>query len=408
MSNYQLQPKLGLGNITFYGIGTIIGAGVYVLVGKVAGPAGLYLPWAFLIAGIIALFTALSYAELASRFPKSAGTALYVYKATNIAVLTRIIGYLVALTGLVSAAAIINGFVGYFQLFVESPRAVAIIGVTLLLTAIACWGIKASAWTVTLITCIEVGGLLYVIFVISGNDPVIEYQQLLPPFELDAWAGILMGSFLAFYAFVGFEDMVNVAEEIKNPRRNLPLAIFIAIAAATIIYLLVAFFAVRYLSVDRLVASDAPLAELVANAGHSTTFIGVIALFAVINGALVQLIMASRLFYGMANQKLAPKVFQEIHHNTKTPIKGTLILAVVLLAVALWLPLTTLAKLTSFLMLIIFSAVNISLILIKRKQNTPAEDVISVPWLVPVFGLVLTLLFIVIQLMHWSGLTGGH
>ncbi len=394
-----LKRSLSLPVTSFYGIGTIIGAGIYVLVGKVGAVAGLFLPYAFLLAGVIAAFTAFSYAELSSRFPHSAGSAAYIHEAWHRRWLVQLVAVLVATTGIVSAATMANGFVGYLGLFVQIPDYLAITMLVALLTLIALWGINESAFTVTLVTLVEVGGLLFVIYVSRGAPAVTEWPQIFAVPEPEAWVGLLMGSFLAFYAFIGFEDMVNLAEEVKNPRRTLPRAILIAIAVSTLLYMAVAALAVRTTSIEVLAQSEAPLASMVTNAGYSPGFIGVISMFAVVNGALVQIIMASRLLYGIAKKGMAPQIFVRVSARTQTPVVTTLLVGAVILVFALWLPLTMLAKITAFIMLLIFSLVNISLVAIKVRGAKAEEGAISYPIWIPAVGFLMCFTLIAFQVL---------
>ncbi|MBB5211201.1 APC family permease [Microbulbifer hydrolyticus] len=394
-----LKRSLSLPATSFYGIGTIIGAGIYALIGKVGGEAGVSLPYAFLLAGIIAGFTALSYAELSSRYPQSAGSAAYIFQAWQRRWFAQLVGVLVAITGIVSAATIANGFVGYLELFIQVPEYLAISVLIIVLGLIALWGINESALTVTLITLIEVGGLLFVIFVSREAPAVQEWQQVLAIPDMSAWPGLLVGSFLAFYAFIGFEDMVNIAEEVKNPRRTLPRAILIAIVVSTLLYMLVAAIAVRTVATDELAQSGAPLAALVSNAGYSTAFIGVISMFAVVNGALVQIIMASRLLYGMAKKGMAPELFSRINARTQTPVAATVLVAGCILVFSLWLPLTVLAKITAFIMLVIFSVVNLSLVVVKLRREQNDANIIRYPLWCPVTGFVMCVALIGFQLL---------
>ncbi len=279
----SLKRELSLAAVTFYGIGTIIGAGIYVLVGKVAAASGVLLPFAFLLAGTIAAFTAFSYAELSSRFPQSAGSAIYIYQAWKQVRLSQLVGILVILTGIVSAATISRGFVGYLNLFVDLSPTVSILMLIGTLTLIALWGIKESAAVITLITLLEIGGLIYVLIASSSMPNILAWSDIRQPFIEDTGLlAIIAGSFLAFYAFIGFEDMVNVAEETKNPTKNMPFAIAIAICVSTLLYVGVALLAIRSLPVATLSNSKAPLADLVASAGYSAHFIGAISLVAVV------------------------------------------------------------------------------------------------------------------------------
>ncbi|MCK4587806.1 MAG: amino acid permease, partial [Gammaproteobacteria bacterium] len=296
-----LKRSLSLPLITFYGLGTIIGAGIYVLIGVVASKAGMFSPLAFLLAAFIAGFTAFSYAELSSRLPRSAGEAVYIQEAFGKRWLSTIIGWSVVAIGLVSAATIANGFVGYLKIFIEIPDWLSITCLVISLGLIAAIGISQSVWIATIITLIEIGGLVYVLVVAGDNFSQIPARlpELIPSFEISAWNGIFVGAFLAFYAFIGFEDMVNVAEEVKDAPRTLPKAIIIALVVSTFLYLAIALIAVLALPVNELATSSAPLAlivenSVVSNGNNPTLFISAISLIAVINGALIQIIMASR------------------------------------------------------------------------------------------------------------------
>lgn len=395
----HLKRALSLPLITFYGLGTIIGAGIYVLIGAVADKAGMFAPIAFLLAALIAGFTAFSYAELSSRLPRSAGEAIYLQHAFGIRWLSTLTGWSVVAIGFVSSATIANGFVGYLDVFFQIPDWLAITVLILTLGLIAAIGINESVWMATIITIIEIAGLFFVLLVAGENLHQLPERlpEMIPSFEAAQWNGIFVGAFLAFYAFIGFEDMVNVAEEVKDAPRLLPKAIIIALIASTFLYLAVAIVAVMALPIEKLSASDAPLAAVVEASGReSTLLISAISLVAVINGALIQIIMASRVMYGMGNRGLAPRWLAEVHPRTQTPLISTAIVTLVILVLALWLPLVTLAQITSFITLIIFAGVNAALIRIKARKDFSPETV-NYPMWVPVIGMILSLLFLVMQ-----------
>jgi APA family basic amino acid/polyamine antiporter len=217
-----LKKQLGTVQILLYGVGTMLGAGIYVLVGKVAQYSGTLAPLSFLIAGLLAGMTAYSYSLLAPRFPKSGGEIVYVSKAFNSKRLASLVGWGVIFTGFISAAAILKGFVGYLDVFIEIPDAYVIIFSMTVLTILAIWGIGESLNVIGVITLIEVVGLLFVIY-IAGLDLEklsSQFSQMFieaPGYDVFA---VFQGAFLAFYAFVGFEDLANVAEEAKNPKKK--------------------------------------------------------------------------------------------------------------------------------------------------------------------------------------------
>lgn len=393
-----LQRSLTLPLLTLYGLGTIIGAGVYVLIGEVAGLAGIYAPFAFLLAATVAGFTAFSYAELTARYPRSAAEAVYLQSAFGQRWLSGLAGWAVVAVGLVSSATLVNGFVGYIGLFVALPDSVIMIALVGGLAAVAGWGIREAAWFAAIVTVIEVAGLLLVV-ALSGDALATlpeRWPQLLPPPSAEVWSGISLGAFLAFYAFIGFEDMANVAEEVKQPQRTLPLGIILALLIATLLYVLIAVVAVSAMPVEQLAASETPLVSLVSDRPRAASLLGVIGLIAVINGALIQLIMASRMIYGMAQTGAAPVWFAKVQRRTHTPLRATVLIALLVLGFALWLPLLTLAKLTSLITLLIFIAMNAALWQLKRREPQP-PGVKTYPLWVPVVGLLLILALLVAQ-----------
>jgi amino acid transporter len=225
-------------------------------------------------------------------------------------------------------------------------------------------------------------------------------ETLLPPFESAFGISILLGAFLAFFAFIGFEDMVNVAEEVKNPQQTLPTAILLALLIATLIYAAVSLVAVLTLDQSTLSASKAPLVDvLAASSDMDPRIISAIGLFAVINGALIQIIMASRIFYGMAKKGWLWQKLANINNITQTPVTATVLVIAIVLTLALWIPLETLAKMTSFLVLTVFALVNAALVIIKFKQTSPS-GVINIPLWVPVTGALTSTSLVLFQLLH--------
>ena len=397
----QLKRSLSLTLVTFYGIGTILGAGIYVLIGEVAVTAGIFTPLSFLTASFLALFTAISYAELSSRFPKSAGEAVYVQEGLQRRHLSILTGLAVVLVGMISSATIAKGFVGYLHVFISMPDWIVIILLVSTLGIIAIWGISESVIIATVLTLLEIGGLLLVLWVALPSFVFLpdRLPDLIPPMEYSIWNGIFLGSFLAFYAFIGFEDMVNVAEEVKEPSKILPIAIILALVVTTILYFLVSLSAILVLPVDKLAGSKAPLALLYEHAtGSRPVIISLISMFAVINGALIQIIMASRILYGMSKQGWLPPILGELNQVTRTPLKSTVLVTAIILILALWLPLITLAKITSLITLLIFAMVNLSLWIIKYRQPAPEEARVFSLW-IPITGFFVTIIFILLQLL---------
>ena len=395
----ELRRSPSLPLITFYGLGTILGAGIYVLVGKVAGAAGIYAPVSFALAAVTAGLSAFTYMELCSRYPLSGGAAVYTQKGFGLRWLSILVGFLIVLSGLVSAATIARGFVGYFRVFFEVPEAMIIIGVVIAIALLAAWGIAQSVAATAVATIIEVGGLLLIIGVAYASFGALPERlpELVPPIELVAWQGIFLGGFLAFYAFIGFEDMVNVAEEVKNPERTLPRAILLTIVISTALYLAVALAAVLVLPLDQLSASEAPLALMFEQAtGASPKVMASISLFAVINGALVQIIMAARMLYGMSREGWLPKGIGKLNARTQTPIFATILVSLAVLVLALALPLVTLAKVTSFAVLAVFAIISLALIRLKHA-GPPAGNTYTVPAWVPYASMASALALLALQ-----------
>lgn len=395
-----LKRTLSLPMLALYGLGTTIGAGIYALIGEVAGVAGMQAPIAFLVASVMAGLTAFSFAELSSRFPRSAGEAYYVQEAFGLRTLSVAIGFMVVFAGVVSAAAIVNAFVGYLHEFIDAPRTVAIIGIVTLLGLIAAWGIAESVIAAGIVTLIEIGGLLLVIWAGGGELSRLPeaLPDMLPSAEWGSLSGIMAGAVLAFFAFIGFEDMVNVAEETKNPTKTLPLAIIITLVVTTLIYLVISVISVLAVPLDQLATHNAPLALIYERStGSPAHVISVIGIIAVLNGALVQIIMASRVLYGLGAQRLLPAILATVNPYTQTPLVATGLVVSIILVLALGFGLAGLAETTSLITLAIFSLVNGALIRIRLRDGKPAEEV-CYPLAVPVLGLLVSLGFLVIGL----------
>lgn len=400
--NVSLKRSLSFQLVTYYGLGNIVGAGIYVLIGKVAGHAGLYTPLSFLIASLVAALTAFTYAELSARYPLSAGESVYLQKGFNITWLSLLVGLLIVLAGSVSAATIIRGFVGYIQVLIDLPSEFIILMLVALLAGVAAWGITESVRIAALFTFIAIFGLLIIIVValpkamtLSSEVPAL--PDLSSPVVLQ---GLFIGAFLAFYAFIGFEDMVNVAEEVIDPSSNMPKAILIALVIATSLYFLIAFLCVLIVPPSELAHSDAPLALVYERAtGNKPLLISIIGLFAIINGALIQLIMASRVFYGLSRQGWLPEILGRVNRITQTPINATICVSFIILILSLWFPIEALAKTTSFLLFIIFTMINLALWRIKYKEQQHPDKIIKLPLWVPIAGALTSISFVIFQLL---------
>lgn len=398
----ELKRALSLPMLTLYGLGTTIGAGIYALLGEIAGAAGYGAPLSFLIASLVAGFTACSFAELSSRFPRAAGAALYVQQGFKLPQLGTLVGLLVIASGLVSAAALVNGFNGYLQGFITLERTVAIVAACLILGGLAAWGIVESVTVAATITVVEIAGLIMIV-AISGDQLGTfpdRWTDFLPGTPSAGWLGIFVGVTLAFYAFIGFEDMVDVAEEVQNVRRNMPLAILCTLGISTALYFLLMVAALLSLEPADLAASAAPMAALYeANTGQAPVIIGFIAMFAIINGSLVQIVMVSRVLYGLSSRGQLPAWFGRVNSLTRTPLLATGVATLLLTGLALSGRLAGLATTTSVIMLTIFVFVNLSLWRIQGREPPP-HGALTFPRFVPACGAILSAGFVGRELLE--------
>lgn len=397
-----LKRTITLPQMIFYGLGTTIGGGIYALTGKVAGIAGMYAPVSFLVSAILILISAFSYAEMSTRYPISAGAAQYVRAAFDKRAFTILIGWLLIFTGVVSAALLSSATAGFLHDMTGWPKGVLITALVILIGGIAAWGISESVAMVVTITLIEIGGLLLVVFSAGGalGDFGARLPEMIPPVaDIAIWTGIMSGAFLAFYAFIGFEDMVNVAEEVKDVKRTMPLAILTCLFATMVIYLLVIITAILTVAPDELAQSNTPLALIMEKGGSAVPpeVMSVISMLATINGALVQIVMGSRVLYGLSKVGDAPSVFGKVHAFTRTPLESTAVVVALILAFALLLELTMLARVASTIILVIFMAVNASLLKVKLMEDEPPEGTFVIPVWVPVLGTITCVALLITQ-----------
>lgn len=396
-----LKRSISLTSLIFYGLGTMVGGGIYALLGKVAGLAGYYTLIAVALSGLLALVTAASFAELSSRYPTCAGEAAYVKAGFGSDRLSIAVGLLVILTGIVSAATLSVAVIGFLQDITPLPHTLGIILLVAGMGLLAVWGVDQSVAAVTAITIIEVSALIYVVLATGETMSEIprRWPQLVPPAEAGAWVGILSGAFLAFYAFLGFEDMVNMAEEVKEVRRNLPIAIFASVSLTMLLYLAVTLAAIMAVPPDELAASQTPLALVVAGKGpYAMTGLVIVSLLAGLNGALVQILMAARVAYGMAARSQAPAWFNAINARTQTPVRATAVMVGIVLLLALFLPLVTLAKITSAIILVVFALVNLALWRVKQINPDCHGEGPRFPRWLPLTGFLSCLAILLFQL----------
>lgn len=385
MSDDHLKRRIGLGLLTAYGVGVMVGAGIYVLVGAIAVDAGVWAPLSFLLAGLIAAPTALSYAEFSTRLPEAAGEAAFVGVGLNSNALALLVGLAIVAAGTISAGAVLRGGVGYLHAGFGVDPSLAILGLGGALVAVAVLGVLESLSLAALFTVIELAGLGLVVWAGAQGAHSPDYSTPAPAL----WTGIGLGAVLAFFAFIGFEDIVNMAEEVRDPERTMPRAILISLAITTVIYGLVAWAAVRAVPLAQLGASASPLALVWQSArGGDGAFLSAIAVFAALNGVLAQIVMASRVLYGLGRRSPALALFHHAHPRFGTPVTATLLIGVVVILAALYVPFALLAELTSGILLVVFALVNLALIVQKRRDP---QARFRVPMAVPVCGLILSL-----------------
>ena len=385
----RLRRRLTLPLLTLYGLGVTIGAGIYVLVGAAAAKAGIYAPVSFLLAACVVGFTSLSYCEMATRYHVSAGEAAYVRQGFNSRILSLIVGLMVVASGVVSSAAVAIGTAGYLEAFIPLSPALLTALIILLVGLIAIWGILESVALASLFTVIEIGGLGLVVWVGLADAPQgwSDIAGLIPPLESGAWKGIAAAGLLAFFAFVGFEDIANVAEEVKQPGKTLPRGIILTLIIATMTYFTVVSVVVLVVPMTDLVGSTAPLALIFESAGPGMSgLFHIIAIIATFNGALIQVIMASRVLYGLANQGSLPRILAGVNPLTKTPLTATVLVVGIILFLAYFLPISDLAEATSTIVLIVFCLVNLALLRLKLSKVPAKGDVFQVPMAIPVLG----------------------
>lgn len=397
----KLRRALNVPLLTLYGLGVTVGAGIYVLVGATAAEAGVFAPVSFVVAAVVVAFTAFSYAELSTRYPVSAGEAAYVEAGFSSASLATVVGLAVVLSGLVSAAAVSLGAASYLHGLTGAPTEGLTVAVVAVMAVIALWGITQSVTVAAVITVIEVSGLLMVMlwgFVFSDPSGVT-LPEIIPPLTGPHWVGIGTASLLAFFAFVGFEDMANVAEEVKDPLHTMPRAILWTLVLATVLYIGTTTAVLMAVPLETLSASAAPLLLVFADApAPLQQGFSLVAIVATVNGVLIQMIMASRVLYGLADRGHLPKPLAYVSPKTQTPVVATLVVGLTILLLALTFPIDALAERTSQIVLFVFVLVNLALIRIKLA-GAPADQHFRVPMAVPVLGVGTSLLLLATGLL---------
>jgi amino acid transporter len=377
--------------LLFFVLGDVLGAGIYALVGEVGGRSGGAIWTAFGVALLLAVFTAFAYAELVTKYPQAAGAALYVNKAFRMPFLTFMVAFAVMASGITSAATLSRAFGGdYLKEFVSIPTVLAALVFIAVVAAVNFRGISESVRLNVALTTIEVLGLLLIIVIALAAlaDGEGDAGRAFEFKEGESVIGAMVGgAALAFYALIGFEDSVNVAEETEQPQRDYPRALFAGLLIAGVIYLAVSALASMTVPTDALAESSGPLLEVVqvGPLSVSTKLFAAIALFAVANGALINMIMASRLTYGMSRQGIVPRVFGAVHAGRRTPLAAivfTTVLAMILISTG---DLSDLADTTVLLLLVVFIFVNVSVLVLRRDRVDHAH--FRAPTALPVIGI---------------------
>lgn len=389
----ELNRHMGIFHLTMYGVGLILGAGIYVLIGEAAGFAGNSVWISFILGSIVALFAGLSFAELSSIFPKVAAEYIFVKNAFKNNFFAFIIGWLTAITAMITAATVALGFGGYLAQFVNLPITISALLLIGILSIVNFIGIKESSWANIVFTIIEAAGLILIIvigFTVISPEPVNYFES---PLGL---SGIIVAFVLSFFAFIGFEAISNVAEEVKNPKKTIPRAIFLSVVISSLLYVLLTFAVFRVINWQDFSSSSAPLAEVVRlRMGEQGQIVLTgIALFAITNTVLITLIAGSRILLGMARDKVFPNILTKIHTKTKTPWIAVIVIMIISLSFSLIGDIVIVANIAVFAIVITFAAVILSLIVLRYTQPN-IERSFKVPGnvgkfpVLPVLGLII-------------------
>jgi APA family basic amino acid/polyamine antiporter len=392
----ELRRAIGGRMLIVFIIGDILGAGVYGLVNKLAPHVGgaVWLP--LLIGFAVAALTAGSYAELVGKYPRAAGAALYTHRAWGKPFFTFMVAFAVMMSGVASASAAAILFGGdYFQKLVAAPEMVAAFGFLAMITLVNFIGISESIMVNLVLTMIEVSGLVIVLvfgiigMALGNGEPT---RALVLDAPEGAFLGILGATALGFYALIGFEDSVNLAEECEQPHRTFPIALFTGIIITGAIYVAVTFVAVALVDPTVFAQSSAPLLLVVESAGvyFPPEAFAVIALLAIANTALINMMMASRLMYGMANERIVPAVFARVHPRRQTPYVAIIFTVLIAMALIASGTVTELAQTTVLLLLVVFTIVNIAVLVLRKKPVDHPH--FRTPIWAPILGAATTLL----------------
>jgi basic amino acid/polyamine antiporter, APA family len=359
-----LNRALGMPMLTFYGMGMILGAGIYSVIGKAAVHTGKTLGGGFIFASVVAFLTAFAYAELGTMFPKSGAEFTYLshaYKKHKW--LAETIGIAMAFSGAATAATVALAFAGYLNQFVHVPSIFTAICIIVIFSGLAMFGIRESGWANIIFTLIEISGLVMVIYLGINHENFGKALSAMPN------AGTLSGAALIIFSFFGFENIVNLAEEAKNPAKNLPRAIFVSLGVSSILYVLVSLAALALMRHEQMGESEAALMSVLKGTSErAAKILGGIALFSTANTALIAMIGASRILYGMAEEKSLPQSVAKVFTKRKTPWMASVIIMVSALAFVPLGKVETVASISALATIIAFFAVNVTLIYLRFSQ----------------------------------------
>lgn len=382
-------------------LGDVLGAGIYALMGELSAEVGgvLWAPLAVALA--LALLTAGSYAELVTKYPRAGGASVFAERAFGKPLISFLVGFSMLAAGVTSAAGLALAFSGdYLATFVDVPVTLAALVFLALVACLNARGISESLKSNVVMTVIELSGLVLVVGVVAlmvgrGDGDLARVGEL-PDGTTPALA-ILGGAILAYYSFVGFETSANVVEEIRDPSRVYPRALFGALLTAGVVYVLVGLASAIALPSEELSQSSGPLLEVVAASGVAVPgwLFSLIALIAVANGALLTMIMSSRLTFGMSEQGLLPGVFARVLPNRRTPWVAIVATTVVAMLLTLIGDLSTLAETVVLLLLFVFLSANVSVLVLRRDHVD--HDHFRVWTFVPVLGIGSCLLLLTQQ-----------
>lgn len=411
-SSPRLVPSMGAGMLMLYGLGSMLGAGIYGLVGRAAGTLGSAVWASFLVAMAAALLTGLSYAALGARYPRAGGAAYVLQRAFGRPMLSYVAGLCVVASGLTSMATgsriVASNLQTLFNLH-SVPVGLIAAGYLGVLCALVWRGLRESLWFNALCTLIEASGLVLVI--VLGARFWGDTNLLDLPGDED-WAAsallLLQSSVLTFFAFIGFEDTLNVSEEVVNPARNVPLGLIGAMVCATILYLLIAVTAVSVVPWQSLANDPAPLGAVMRRAAPwlPKAVYTVITIFAVANTALINFVMASRLLYGMARQGLLPQGLARIHPERGTPHIAAVAIFVAASVLLLLGDVAQLAAATVILLLAVFTLMNLAQVVLGRRPGEPAAP-IKLPKWVPLGGALICMVLLLARALTGESVAPG-